>query len=189
MLADSSSLGLLLPPPPPPLPTDETPPPPPPPPRDLVTAEPADEDELAASLVKRSDTALSCSSDGSWMCTSGSRTLGCMIISTVSGCSTRTGMSWVMTFSRSRRSESSSGSWWKTPSLSSPSARAAAVVWGPPPAVVVVWMVMESTGTPSRLVRRRLASLLLAADRSARWSGPSGSSRLIVLAGSADWMW
>ena len=54
-----------------------------------------------------------------------------------------------------------------------------------------VWIVMERTGTPSRLVRRRLASAeaLALAERRARWRGPSGSSRFIVFEGSADWMW
>ncbi len=94
MLAESSSFGFA----------EELPPP-----RDTD-----DMDGVAASLVKRSEMALSCIRGGSWMCTSGSRTLGCMMVSTVSGWSTRTGMSWVMTFSRSRFIDSSRGSWLKS---------------------------------------------------------------------------
>ncbi|PHH84584.1 hypothetical protein CDD83_1699 [Cordyceps sp. RAO-2017] len=141
--------------------------------------------EARASLVKRSEMALSCSSGGSWMWTSGSRTLGCMIISTVSGCRTRTGMSCVMILSCSRRSDvSTTCSGRSTSSSSSAGARAA----GPDAAVVVV-MVMDSIGSPSFFVSRSDAEMLLSADRSARCSGCSGSSRLIVLPASADWMW
>ncbi|TLS26280.1 hypothetical protein PpBr36_04540 [Pyricularia pennisetigena] len=117
------------------------------------------DEAVIASLVKRSLMALSCIRGGSWMWTSGSRTLGCMIVSTVSGCSTRTGMSWVMTFSRSRFIVSSRDSCMKEASSANGSSN-------PPPALdlpyppkpppvppwfggfVVVRMVMDRSGIP-----------------------------------------
>ncbi|KAL8371828.1 hypothetical protein RB595_001566 [Gaeumannomyces hyphopodioides] len=142
--------------------------PPPPPPTDARGAAAEDDEEaVMASRVKRSLMALSCIRGGSWMCTSGSRTLGCMMVSTVSGCRTRTGMSWVMTFSRSRFMVSSSDSCIKE---ASSAANGSSLASPPPPrrpkppppkppppppppppwfaTLVVVRMVMERSGMP-----------------------------------------
>lgn len=54
--------------------------------------------------------------------------------------------------------------------------------------LVLVVIVMERTGTPFFLVRRREAEMLPWADLRARWRGWRESSRLMVLEGSADWM-
>lgn len=53
---------------------------------------------------------------------------------------------------------------------------------------MLVVIVMERTGTPFFLVRRREAEMLPWADLRARWRGWRESSRLMVLEGSADWM-
>lgn len=53
---------------------------------------------------------------------------------------------------------------------------------------MLVVIVMERTGTPFFLVRRREAEMLPWADLRARWRGWRDSSRLMVLEGSADWM-
>ena len=49
-------------------------------------------------------------------------------------------------------------------------------------------MVRERMGMLSRFVRRREAEKACWADFRARWKGPSGTSRLIVLFGWADWI-
>ncbi|TLD24178.1 hypothetical protein PspLS_06694 [Pyricularia sp. CBS 133598] len=116
---------------------------------------------VIASLVKRSLMALSCIRGGSWMWTSGSRTFGCIIVSTVSGCNTRTGMSWVMTFSRSCFMVSSRDSCMKEASSANgssnpppPPALDLPYPPNPPPAppwfggFVVVRMVMDRSGIP-----------------------------------------
>ncbi|KAL8400587.1 hypothetical protein RB594_000837 [Gaeumannomyces avenae] len=166
MFALSSSLGL---PPEAAAPEDEPaaaplmlPPPPPPPTATRGAAADDDAEAVMARRVKRSLMALSCIRGGSWMCTSGSRTLGCMMVSTVSGCRTRTGMSWVMTFSRSRFMVSSSDSCMNE---ASSAANGSSLAPPPPPprpkppppkpppppwfaTFVVVRIVMERSGMP-----------------------------------------
>ena len=143
----------------------------------------------------------SCSSDGSSMCTSGSRQRGSCIPSTWTADSTRIGMSCVIVVSRciappklyEYLSTASSPSFTapfpssKTPGtlekerLSKP-ARPELVAW------VFVSMVRERRGLESFLVRRIEAEEADWAERSARWRDARGTSRLIVLLGAADWM-
>lgn len=47
-------------------------------------------------------------------------------------------------------------------------------------------MVSESNGTPFFFVNRIEADMAFCADFKALWSGPKGTSRLIVLDGAAD---
>ena len=60
-----------------------------------------DDDVESASLVKRSEMALSCSSDGSMMCTSGVGPCGSLMLATDAGARTTTGTSCVIVISRS----------------------------------------------------------------------------------------
>lgn len=54
--------------------------------------------------------------------------------------------------------------------------------------IVLVVMVSDNNGMLSFFVRRILAQTAFCAERRARCSGASGTSRLIVLFGAADWM-
>lgn len=53
---------------------------------------------------------------------------------------------------------------------------------------LVVIIVRESRGMLSFFVRRMDAEIALRAERRARWRGPRGIRRFIVLFSTADWM-
>ena len=147
--------------------------------------------------MKRSEMDLSWRRPGSRMCTSGSRQLGSWMPSTVTALRTRTATSWVIVVSREAPPL-------KPPSSvkvsSEPPLRLGAdgkvrpstprLVAGLPELVrgVLVMMVRERRGTLSFLVRRRDADVAFWAERRARWRGARGTSRLMVLFATADWM-
>ena len=149
-----------------------------------------------ASLVKRSDMALSWRREGRMMWTSGWGHWGSWMLATVAAARTMTGMSCVMVVSRSRgkklgfaspkaslvMSALSSGKG----SFSGFRVVVAMVVVGREEARLLVTMVRESNGILSFFVKRIEAEEALRADRRARWRGARGMRRLMVLFSMAD---
>ena len=151
-----------------------------------------------ASLVKRSDMALSWSRDGSMMCTSGWGHWGSCILATISGARTTTGMSCVMVVSRSCGKKAGLGSPKESLSVGASSTAKGALsgsrvvvvidVGGRVAVKFLVIMVRERRGTLSFLVKRMEAEEAESAERRARWRGARGMRRLMVLFSTADWM-
>ena len=157
-----------------------------------------DDEVVRASLVKRSDMALSWSRDGSMMWTSGWGHWGSCILATVSAARTMTGMSCVMVVSRSCGKKPGSRSP-KERLLAFASSKSKAALSGPRVVVVMdvggleevrllVMIVRESSGMLSFFVRRIEAEEALRAERRARWRGARGMRRFMVLFSTADWI-
>jgi hypothetical protein len=130
----------------------------------------------SASFVNRSLMLFSCISGGRMICTSGSLVCGSWMCATVSGASTRTGISCVTTVSRLPPKALSNGAS-KPSSLFAPVVGKALYEFED----VVVTMVRASTGMLSFFVRRIWAEVAFKAVLRARLSEASGTSRLMTL--------
>lgn len=142
--------------------------------------EPLPDFPTSASFVNLSLILFNCIRGGNMMCTSGSRHWGSCKPATVSGESTRTGISWVMMVSR------------LPPLLSiviftSSSSFAALVGNAGEGCHDAVTIVRASIGRFSFFVRRIWADVAFVAVLRARLSGTSGTSRLMTLF-AADWI-
>ena len=142
---------------------------------DPVVVEP-DFVSASASFVNLSLMLFSCINGGSMICTSGSRVCGSCKFATVSGASTRTGISCVTTVSRLPPKALSNGAS-KPSSLFGPGVGKALYEFED----VVVTIVRASIGMLSFFVRRICADVAFRADLRARLSEESGTSRLMTL--------
>ena len=151
-----------------------------------------------ASLVKRSDMALSWRSDGSMMWTSGWGHWGSWIEATVAAARTMTGISCSIDVSRSCGKSRGFGSPKESllllASLTGKGAssgfevQVGMDVGGRDDLRLLVMMVRMSSGTLSFFVKRMEAEEAVRAERRARWRGARGMRRLMVLFSTADWM-
>lgn len=149
-----------------------------------------------ASLVKRSDMALSWRSDGSMMWTSGWGHWGSWIDATVAAARTMTGISCSIVVSRSCGKNPGFGSPKESLLLLASSTGKGALsgfkvvvvmdVGGREELKLLVMIVRMSSGTLSFFVKRMEAEEAVRAERRARWRGARGIRRLMVLFSTAD---